>query len=72
MSMDRISYGESVTRVLDALEFLQKQCEQVGLGQMAEHINVALTACLDEYVEEKRNELERRLDGFTDTRSQLN
>lgn len=61
--MDRISYGERVTRVLDALEFLQKQCEQVGLDHMAGHINVALTACLDDYVEEKRSELEHRLNG---------
>jgi|GEM_PF-5927899 len=66
MSMDRVSYGESVTRVLDALEFLKKQCDQVGLAHMAGHINVALTACLDEYVEEQRNALERRLDGVLD------
>ncbi|MFT4089488.1 MAG: hypothetical protein QM645_02060 [Asticcacaulis sp.] len=66
MSMDRISYGESVTRVLDALEFLRKQCDQVGLNSMAGHINVALTACLDEYVEEKRNELERKLGGYAE------
>lgn len=72
MSMDRISYGESATRVLDALEFLKKQCEQSGLDQMAGHIHVALAACLDEYVEEKRTELERKLEGFVEKRQQLN
>lgn len=72
MSVEKISFGEGATRVLDALEFLKKQCEQSGLDHMARHIHVALAACLDEYVEEKRSELERRLEGFVEKRQQLN